>query len=443
MNDQDLTTGSESEAASAHAEEPTLVEARALGGRGALRLAFVLVIVVALAYQLHILGTLVVVAAIVAMIMIHEFGHFFTAKLSGMKVTEYFLGFGPRIWSFRRGETEYGVKALPLGGYVKIVGMATAEEVPPEDEARTYRESSFPRRLAVSVAGSFMHFVMALVLIFVVLVGYGYADPHVIAVGGVASFTGQRSPAQVAGLRSGDVILSVDGKPVHSVTTLSSTLGDAIGKPVSLSLDRHGRIISTSVTPVDGKSVKFDGQPYLPSSAKARGVIGISLVAGTTHPSVIGAIGRSFTDLGSFSWQTVTALFSHFSPHGIAQYAAQLVHPSTNPASAGAQSRFASPVGIVRLASQAAQAGVETVLGLLISINIFVGIFNLVPLLPLDGGHVVIAIYERIRSRKGRAYHVDIFKLMPLTYVVIGVLVVLSVTALYLDLTHPIGNPFG
>ena len=112
---------------------------------------------VALAVVLGALPVLVVVLALVAMIMLHELGHFATAKWSGMKVTEYFLGFGPRLWSIRRGETEYGVKAIPAGGYVRIVGMTMLEEVDPADEARSYRQASFPRRLLVAVAGSAMH----------------------------------------------------------------------------------------------------------------------------------------------------------------------------------------------------------------------------------------------------------------------------------------------
>src|SRR2546421_6858939 len=109
--------------------------------------------------------TVAVVIAIVVMIMLHELGHFATAKWAGMKVTEYFLGFGPRLWSIRRGETEYGVKAIPAGGYVKIVGMTNLEEVDPADEPRAYRQKSFPRRLSVAVAGSPMHFIIAFVLL--------------------------------------------------------------------------------------------------------------------------------------------------------------------------------------------------------------------------------------------------------------------------------------
>lgn len=424
-------------------EGPTLDQSRWLGGRHALRLVLALAVIIYLGYRAHVLGTLVVVGAIVAMIMVHELGHFVTAKLSKMRVTEYFLGFGPRIWSFRRGETEYGVKALPLGGYVKISGMSSVEEVDPSEEPRTYRQASFPRRLAVGVAGSFMHFVMAFFMILAILIFIGYANPSVVEVGAVAKFQGGTSPASVAGLKAGDIIEKVNGKPVHSADVLANAIGPNVGHRVTLTIQRGSRIMSKTVVPVDGKKVKMDGHSYLPSSVKSRGVIGVALAAGTTKESFFPALGTAVTDLGRFTGGTITALAGHFSPHGISTYVGQLAHPSSNPASPGAQSRFASPVGIVRLASQAAASGVESVLGLLISINVFVGVFNMVPLLPLDGGHVVVAIYERLRSRKGRVYRVDVMKLMPLTYAVIGVLVLLSVTALYLDITHPISNPFG
>ena len=136
----------------------------------------------------------IVIVAMIVMIMLHELGHFVTAKWSGMKVTEYFLGFGPRLWSFRRGETEYGVKALPLGGYVKIIGMSNLEEVPPEDEPRTYRQQPFRKRLLVAVAGSAVHFILALMLIFTILVGYGQQQPGTVQVQALTVMAGAGKP---------------------------------------------------------------------------------------------------------------------------------------------------------------------------------------------------------------------------------------------------------
>ena len=118
---------------------------------------------------------LIIVLSLVFMIFMHELGHYLTAKSAGMKVTEFFIGFGPRIWSFRRGETEYGVKAIPAGAYVRIIGMNNLDEVPPADEARTYRQKSYPRRMSVAVAGSAMHFLMAFILGITALMLYGTA----------------------------------------------------------------------------------------------------------------------------------------------------------------------------------------------------------------------------------------------------------------------------
>lgn len=408
-----------------------------------MRLVLFLVAALGLGLYFRILPTLAVVVAIVAMIMIHEGGHYLTAKLSGMKVTEYFLGFGPKVWSFRRGETEYGVKALPLGGYVKIIGMSSLDEVPEGDEARTYRQASFPRRVMVTAAGSVTHFVMAFLILVSILVFYGISSSSVIEVNSVASFQGGSSPALAAGLKAGDIIEDVNGRAVKNVTVLSSAIDSSVGRKVALTVLRGSTTLHLTVVPVSSNDVKVNGKPYLPAGTKAHAVIGTDLVAGTRKLSLFSAFSSAGRDIGSYTVQTITALGSHFSPHGISSYYHELVHPTTSPTAAGTQTRFASPVGIVRLASQAANSGLETVLELLFSINVFIGVFNMIPLLPLDGGHVAIAIYERIRSVKGRKYHVDVLKLMPITYVVIGVLVLLSATALYLDVTHPIGNPFG
>ena len=161
-------------------DDPTPPGPVPAGGKSARRslveLALTLAAVVALAVVAGQVALLIVVACLVVMIMVHELGHFLAAKRGDMKVTEYFLGFGPRLWSFRRGETEYGVKAIPLGGYVKIPGMTNLEEVDPADEARTYREQPFHSRLLVAVAGSAMHFLMAFVLLWVLLVLRGTAQ---------------------------------------------------------------------------------------------------------------------------------------------------------------------------------------------------------------------------------------------------------------------------
>jgi membrane-associated protease RseP (regulator of RpoE activity) len=388
-------------------------------------------------------GTLAVVLAIVIMIMLHELGHFATAKWGNMKVTEYFLGFGPRLWSIHRGETEYGVKAIPAGGYVKIIGMSNLEEVDPADEPRTYREQSFPRRLSVALAGSAVHFILAFLILWVLFSFVGIPNGNKVAVGGFTTLEGTASPARQAGLQPGDVFVSVDGRSLTSADQLQSYIQDHAGQPVTVVVKRHGDLQTIRVTPIDERTVKVQGQPSPPSSTPY-GIIGVQLTSPveTTNPAF--AVGRSTTDFGRFSWETLQALGSVFSPHGISNYTHQVTSPTgTQSQQANSNSpRLESPIGIVRLASEASHAGLQEVLLLLFSINVFVGLFNLFPMLPLDGGHVAIAVYERARSRRGRRYHVDVAKLLPATYLVFLVLVVLGVTALYMDVTHPLANPF-
>src|SRR5947199_2828072 len=175
-----------------------------------LRLGYFVAIVLVLAIVTGFSPFLAVIFAIIAIVMLHELGHFMTAKWAGMKVTEYFFGFGPKLWSIRKGETEYGIKALPLGGYVRITGMNSLEQVDPADEPRSFRQQSFPKRVIVLVAGSFTHFLMAFVLLFLVWAAVG-VPKSTLSVGGIYRLQGE-SPAAKAGFKVGDRILAVDGR---------------------------------------------------------------------------------------------------------------------------------------------------------------------------------------------------------------------------------------
>lgn len=402
-------------------------------------------------------GTVTVVLALVVMIMVHELGHLLAARLGGMKVSEYFLGFGPRIWSIRRGETEYGIKAIPAGGYVKIPGMTNLEEVAPEDESRTYREAPFKRRLAVAVAGSLMHFVMAFVLLWSLFAFVGTPDPSQTKVAGF-SHLGVPDPAYQAGMRPGDVIVSVDGHAVGGPSQLAALIRSRAGQPAHMVVNRNGARVALTVTPIASGSLPA-GAPTAGDTAST-GVIGVQLTEANRTVGPVASIGRAGAGLGRLSWDTVTALAGVASPHGVTSYASEVANggaaaPGGSPSgsssttsqaqsqgTSGGGTRFESPIGIVRLASQAAHGGIADVLNLLILINVFVGLFNMIPMLPLDGGHVVIAVYERLRSRRGRRYHADVAKLLPATYAVVLVIVVLAVTSVYLDVTHPLPNPF-
>lgn len=391
------------------------------------------------------LPILLIVLAIVLMIFLHELGHFVTAKWAGMKVTEFFIGFGPRIWSFRRGETEYGFKAIPAGAYVKIIGMHNLDaEVAPEDEPRTYRQKSYPRRLSVAVAGSTMHFLIALVLLFLVLVQYGAPGGTLVGdrdersweVAEISKLTTGDSPAQQAGIRLGDRIVAVDGTPTATFDDVKDVVRARPGEDVTIMLLRDGQTVETSTT-LASQNPEGEGVGFL----------GVGAQYSIEDIGALEAVPMSFTELGRGTTRTIGFLGAFFSPSGLRGYVDQVLGrpPATvdEPGSVGTDAplRPQSVIGIVRIAGDAAKVGLAEVLMILVSINIFVGVFNLIPLLPFDGGHVAIATYERIRSRKGRRYFVDVTRLLPVTYLVVVVLGMLFLTSIYLDVAKPL-NPY-
>lgn len=392
----------------------------------------------------------VAVLSLLAMVVAHELGHLVAAKASGMKATEFFVGFGPRIWSFRRGETEYGLKALPLGGYVRIVGFTATEEVDPADEPRSYRNQAFWKRAVVSGAGSAVHFAIALVLAFSLVLVLGRTVVDGVRIGGIAPIVGG-SPAERAGLHAGDTIVAVDGQPVHDADRLVTTLHTSVGTDVRLGVeDAAGHRRTVVVRPVDGTEVLVGNHPYLTAAeAKAAGgpgVIGITNIVVTTARSSIAplsAVGRSASTVWSITARTTTGILDRFSPTGIANLAHLDLHPSTSTSPAALQNRPTSIVGMVSLTTDAASTGVAPLLDLLIVINVAIGLLNLLPMLPLDGGHLAIAVYERLRTRRGQAnYHADITKLIPVVYAFVAVLGFLVLSSVYLDLSHPVPNPF-
>lgn len=382
--------------------------------------------------------TVAVMLAIVAMIMLHELGHFLTAKWADMKVTEYFLGFGPRLWSVRRGETEYGVKAIPAGGYVKIIGMSNLEEVDAADEARAYRSKPYWRRLSVGVAGSAMHFLIAFALLWALNGVTGTVRPNApIEVGSVSRLATGQSPAERAGLQVGDRLISYDGRPVENWEDVRSYIQAHPNSPVRFTVERDGRRLELVATPVDLSTLGGQVPDGVALPDRPTGFLGVAPRAAAEKAGPITALGRAAQDLGNYSVLTVKALGGIFSFDGVRSYADQLSGSGPTTPSEG-ETRFLSPVGLTRIAGEAADAGIAPVLFLLASINIFVGIFNLIPLLPLDGGHVAIATYERLRSRRGRPYHADVAKLMPVTYAVFLLLVFVGLTSLYLDIARPL-----
>jgi membrane-associated protease RseP (regulator of RpoE activity) len=395
-------------------------------------------------------AVLVVVLALVVMVMVHELGHFATAKWSGMKVTQYFLGFGPRLWSVRRGETEYGVKAILAGGYVRIVGMTMLEEIDPQDEARSYRQASFPKRVLVAVAGSGMHVIMAFLLLVGLYAISGAPQDSSPTITSLARFSKGLSPAQRAGLKAGDVVVSVDGHKYSGLDGFAKLLSDHAGDRLHFIVERSGRDLSIWVIPTDGRHVveEIDGEwvHATSSSAKRAGIIGVEL-SGTRDVRVgpVVAVGRAGKEFVSILGETFTGLGEVFSLHGLSSFAhdvatARSSNSSSSPSSSN-QGTLLSIVGAVQVGAQAAREDVPLLLYLLAAINLFVGVVNLFPMLPLDGGHVAIAVYERIRSRKGHPYHADVAKMMPVAYLFLAFVLVVGIAALYMNIVHPAQLP--
>ncbi len=391
--------------------------------------------------------TVAVVVALIVMIMLHEFGHFLTAKWGGMKVTEFFVGFGPRLWSFRKGETEYGVKAIPAGGYVKIIGMNNLDKIEdPADEPRTYRQQSFPRRFAVAVAGSTMHFIIAFLLFFLInaVVGVPRAS---VTIGELTRLRAGSSPAEEAGFQVGDRIVSIDGQRFESWSDIPPYIRSRPGQELRFVVQRGEQTVELPARPADLSQVQVEG---VPATAEPTGFVGIGpkIEFAKRNPIVaVGVAAQQFVggdypddpdQLAPGLLDNAKALAGIFSPSGLSSYWRTLQGQEQADRPDGG-ARFLSPVGFVRVAGQAADTGLFQVLLLLIAINLFVGLFNLLPLLPLDGGHVAIAVYEAVRSKvTGKRHRADVAKLLPLTYAVVLVMVFLGISALYLDIVRPL-----
>jgi membrane-associated protease RseP (regulator of RpoE activity) len=379
---------------------------------------------------------------VIAMVMGHEFGHYITAKRSGMKVTDFFVGFGPVLWSTTRGETRYGIRALLLGGYVKVPGMTWYDKIEPEDEKRTYRSAHYPRKVIFASAGSLMHVVMALLIAYGALVFIGHPDAQRVSIDGFTHWQGRAQTAgQQAGLRRGDVVLSVNGHAVTGYDSLDTFIRANAGHQITLTVLRSGHDVVLHATPIDGRKVLVNGVPEV-SGKQPIGLLGIQLTNPSVRTGYLSAVPKSFSLVITTIDQAVHALVHVFSPGEFANLFHQVSTPAAAKSTSGQDTRPVSIVGVVRLADQAAQSNLLVFLNILITLNIFVGVMNMLPMLPLDGGYVAIATYERLRRRGSQLYHADINKLTPVIFAFVGVLLVLFACTLYLDIAYPIANPF-
>ncbi|MEP6625439.1 MAG: M50 family metallopeptidase [Acidimicrobiia bacterium] len=356
--------------------------------------------------------TVAIIVGLILTIMLHEWGHYIAAKKSGMKVTEFFLGFGPKLWSIQRGETEYGVKAIPAGGYVRIIGMTNLEEVDPEDEPRTYRQATVGRRLITVLAGIIVNLCLAFVLIFGLLVFHGTEK-----ISTVIDTVSANSPAQAAGIRSGDRIVSIGGKKIAAWESIGTIIRDHRNESLVITVERDGKLVTVHATPK-----VIDGAPRV-------GIVG-SLTSTPMNP--LAAVPRTFSTFGSATSETIGALGKVFSVSGIERYGKTVTNSKGGFTS---QERPRSVVGIVADGGDIVGGNWWVLIGLLAAINIFVALFNLLPLPPLDGGHAAVAAYEGIASKvRGRRVRVDYQKLMPVAAAVVVVILLFGLSTIYLDL---------
>ena len=373
----------------------------------------------------------VFVVGVVISIFLHELGHYSTARWTGMKATQFFLFFGPRLWSFRRGETEYGVRAIPLGAFVRIVGMNRMDEVDPADEARTYRQATFPRRLLVISAGSLMHIIIAVVLLFAVYSTQGEItaqDEPVVVVGAVSPGL----PASEAGIVADDEIVSIGGNAVASSTELGEVVRSfEPGDIVDVVVVRDGVEQAVPVG-LGANTAVGDDDPLFGTALL--GVRSFSPPLYQDH-GIAGSAANAVTDIVPVSWESMKGIVKVLNPVNMVGHLA-----GTND---DLSSRPTTLYGVATVSDDVGDAGgFAGILYLLAILNIFVGVFNMMPLLPLDGGHAAIASYERVREwRSGtkQRYFADVERLMPFAMGVIVVLAMLMFSGLYLDITQPIG----
>jgi membrane-associated protease RseP (regulator of RpoE activity) len=365
-----------------------------------------------------VIGGLIVLIGIVLMVMVHEAGHFFAAKATGMKATEFFFGFGPKLWSTRRGETEYGVKAVPLGGYVRIIGMNPYEEVDPEDEDRTYRVQPFWAKSVVVLAGVVSHFVVAFLIFFLVATAIGRQEvtTTIDAIAPTLS-DGSSSPAAQSDIRPGDTVLRIDGVEVAEWVDIRAEISARPGETVPVEVERDGSIETLVVT---FGSVEDD-------AGGMRGFFGVTPTSETVRLNPVAGFVDAGAALGEATVASVNGMWRLFSGLG------DLVGATFSGDTATIdENRPASPIGLVRLGAQTEQLGLGFTLSLLALVNVFVGLFNLIPMYPLDGGHFAVAVYERIRGREA-----DVAKLAPVAAVVVVFMILIGVLAIYLDIANP------
>jgi membrane-associated protease RseP (regulator of RpoE activity) len=401
--------------------------------------------------MMFVVGIIAFALCILISVALHECGHMWVARATGMKVRRYFVGFGPTLWSFRRpsrlGPIEYGVKAVPLGGFCDIAGMTSVEELAPDEHRVAMYKQKTWKRVAVLAAGPGMNFVVGLILIYFIAVIWGLPNLHqptnamVGETSCVKSEVSQGklgdciapSPAAAAGIRAGDLIVKVGDTPVANFDKMVDAVRKLTG-PTQFTVERDGREFTTTVDVTQAQRwVKKDDK-----TATSVGTIGISLAQfGPTQYNPASAAPATVAFTGDLAVEIGKSLAK------IPTKVGALVHSI-----GGGERDPETPISVVGasiIGGDTVQAGLWVAFWFFLAqLNFVLGAINLVPLLPFDGGHIAIAVFERIRNmiRSARgilpAGPVNYLKLMPATYVVLVLVVgymLLTVTA---DLVNPI-----
>ncbi|MHC9297217.1 M50 family metallopeptidase [Mycobacterium sp. LTG2003] len=402
--------------------------------------------------MMFVIGIALFALAILVSVALHECGHMWVARATGMKVRRYFVGFGPTLWSTRRpnrlGETEYGIKAIPLGGFCDIAGMTSVEELKPEDRPYAMYRQKVWKRVAVLFAGPAMNFIIGLVLIYGIAVIWGLPNinqPTTAIVGETGCVAPQISidkmgectgagPAAQAGIQAGDEIVKVGDTEVSDFSEMAAAIRKLDG-PVPVELKRDGQTITTVVDVT--QTQRFTS-------------------ADSKEPATVGAIGVSAVPIQPpAQYNPITAVPATFAFTGdlAVELGKSLAKIPTKigalvEAIGGGERDKETPISVVGasiIGGETVEAGLWVAFWFFLAqLNFVLGAVNLVPLLPFDGGHIAVATYEKIRNMiraargKVAAGPVNYLKLMPATYVVLVVVVgymLLTVTA---DLVNPL-----
>ena len=368
------------------------------------------------------LGGLAAAVAIVVFVTAHEAGHFFAAKAVGMKTTQFFFGFGPKIWSTQRGETEYGFKWIPLGGYVRIIGMNPLEEVEPGDVGRTYREKKFWEKSVVVLAGVGMNFLIAFFIFYGIVLanGVNVIQPEVDKVIATVKVGDDvvPTPASEAGLESGDVLVAIGPHQIDEWEDVPFALDSVGGGPTTVTVDRNGETLTLDVDMIEMESQGGSG---------TTGFLGVRPLTENRQTGPIEAVGVAGQQVWEGIGFTFKALGDMLKPSSLAQY----VGVFAGNTDVDEDIRPVSVIGLANIGSQAPSTGAW--LGILAFVNVILATINLLPLFPLDGGHFAVALYEKLTGREA-----NVRRLAPVAAAVIAIFAFLGFVAIILDIVNPI-----